>query len=203
MISLTHSKALKKVGILGIASSLFLGIPLLSSSTSAQTIVKPICPGLYYEEPWNNILKAPVGCPPNERILYGEQSQINDPDYVEPTYRVVPPLPDTISQPVAYINPTQEGQVDIMLDNDTETLVSYQILGHTGERWLRGGDEVVLRNLPTPVTVTMVREDNGLLQFMTTGSDSDYLHVTLDEDPTLDDVQGVLRVQPDGEVFMN
>ncbi len=38
--------------------------------------------------------------------------------------------------------------------------------------------------------------------FKTTDSDSDYLHVTLDEDPTFDDIQGVLRVQPSGEVFL-
>ncbi len=136
-----------------------------------------------------------MGCPANERTIY-------DPDYNTPNYGVVPPLPEVVSDPVAYIDPTTEGTVDIMLDNDTDALVTYQVLGHTGERLLEGREEIILEDVPTPVTVTMIREDNGLLEFMTTGSNSDYLHVILDEDPTFDDIQGVLRVQPSGEVFL-
>lgn len=203
MHSLNYLQKTKNTGLLAVVAGVVLGIPLVSSSASAQTLVTPICPGLYYQEPWNGLLNAPLGCPSNERTLSGEQVQINEPDYVQPTYRVVPPLPEVISEPVAYIRPTADGTIDVMLNNDTDAMVTYQVIGHTGERGLRGREEVILRNLPTPVTITMIREDNGLLQFMTTGSDSEYLHVTLDEDPTFDDIQGVLRIQSDGGVFLN
>jgi hypothetical protein len=202
MNSLNYFKKVKDAGVIAIISSVFLGIPLISSPTSAQTIIAPLCPGLYYEEPWNDVLEPPVGCPANERTIYEEQAEMNDPDYNTPNYGVVPPLPEVVNDPVAYIDPTAEGTVDILLDNDTDALVSYQVLGHTGERYLQGGEEIILKDVPTPVTVTMIREDNGLLEFMTTGSSSDYLHVTLDEDRTFDDIQGVLRVQPSGEVFL-
>lgn len=194
----------KKAGFISLISGIFLGLPSTALPTSAQTVVKPVCPGLYYEEPWNDVLEAPFGCPTNERTVYEDQVQLNtpQPDYTAPNYQVVPPLPEINNDPVAYIKPTREGTVDIRLDNDTNTFVTYQVLGHTGERMLDPRQEVILEDVPTPVTVTMLREDDGLLKFMTTDSNSDYLHVTLDEDPIFDDIQGVLRVQPSGEVFL-
>ncbi|ACB53522.1 hypothetical protein cce_4174 [Crocosphaera subtropica ATCC 51142] len=201
---LNKKQNVKNTGIIGFISSIVVGIPLIALPASSQVIIQPICPGLYYEEPWNDIIEPPVGCPANEREIYGEQVQIYDPepDYLEPNYRVVPPLPDTVSDPITFVNPTSQGTVDIKIDNDTNALVTYQVLGHTDERWLEGREEIMLEDVPTPVTVTMIREDNGLLEFMTSGSDSDYLHVTLNEDPTFDDIQGVLRIQPSGEVFL-
>ncbi|WP_107668753.1 hypothetical protein [Cyanothece sp. BG0011] len=225
---LNNKQNVKNTGVIGLISSIFVGIPLIALPASAQIIIQPICPGLYYEEPWNDIIEPPEGCPANEKELYTSQAELYDrepdlddyeaydrepdrddfqvydpePDYLEPNYRVVPPLPEVLNDPIAFVNPTNDGTVDIKIDNDTNSLVTYQVLGHTDERWLEGREEILLTNVPTPVTVTMIREDNGLLEFMTSGSDSDYLHVTLNEDPTFDDVQGVLRIQPSGEVFL-
>ncbi|EAZ87927.1 hypothetical protein [Crocosphaera chwakensis] len=213
---LNNQKKVNKTGIIGLISSIFVGIPLMALPASSQIIIGPICPGLYYEEPWNDIIEPPAGCPANEREIYSSQAELDDrepdyddvevydpePDYLEPNYRVVPPLPEVLNDPIAFVNPTNDGTVDIKIDNDTNSLVTYQVLGHTDERWLEGREEIMLTDVPTPVTITMIREDNGLLEFMTSGSDSDYLHVTLNEDPTFDDVQGVLRIQPSGEVFL-
>jgi len=45
-------------------------------------------------------------------------------------------------------------------ENNTNAPVSYEAIGYTQRRFL-GGEETVLRNLPTPVTVTFVRQDRA------------------------------------------
>ncbi len=225
---LNNQKKINKASVVGLISSILAGIPLMALPASSQVIIEPICPGLYYQEPWNDIIEPPAGCPANEKELYTNQSELYDPepdiddyeaydrepdrddfqvydpepDYLEPNTRVVPPLPEVLNDPVAFINPSDDGTVDIKIDNDSNALVTYQVLGHTDERWLEGNEEIMLTDVPTPVTVTIIREDNGLLEFMTSGSDSHYLEVTLDDDTMFDDVQGVVRIQPSGEVFL-
>jgi len=56
-------------------------------------------------------------------------------------------------------------------------------------------------NLPTPVTVTFVRQDKGLVDVIPTSTQQGSLEVSLDESKNLDDNQGVLRIQKDGQVF--
>jgi len=46
--------------------------------------------------------------------------------------------------------------------NATNTVVNYQVIGDTNQRTLAGGSDITLQNIATPVTVTCVREDNGL-----------------------------------------
>lgn len=76
--------------------------------------------------------------------------------------------------------------------------------GHTESRMLAGKAEIVLHNLPTPLTVTMVREDGGLLKVIPmSSSEKGMLAVTMDETSNFDGNQGVLRIQPDGQVFLN
>lgn len=213
MLSLSKRLNFKTAGILTLLSSIAIGIPLIPTKTPAQTVA--ICPGLYYEEPWEDILEPPYGCPANEAVLDIEDEEIviidEDLVYEEdialpPTTREVPPLPEVRSDIITTIEP-YNGQVEVILDNNTNSIVSYQILGHTGQRWLEDGEQAVLRNVPVPVTITMVREDGGLLQVTPSPADewaeSNNLHVTLDEDLTLDATKGVLRIQSDGNVLLN
>ena len=73
------------------------------------------------------------------------------------------PLPSAQESPVAMVLPV-DNQVTIRLMNDTNTPVTYQVIGDTGERTLSGSGEVSLLDLPTPITLTFVRSDGGLLQ---------------------------------------
>ena len=96
------------------------------------------------------------------------------------------------------------GMVSVKLKNNTNAPISYEAVGHTERRFLAGGEEIVLQGLPTPVTVTMVRQDEGLLDVVPIStSDAGMLEVSLDEARNLDDNQGVLRIQRDGQVFLN
>lgn len=154
-----------------------------------------------------------------------------DSDY-SPTLRaqtnspVQPPLPEEQTEAVASVMP-MNGTVDVMLSNNTNAIVTYEVIGHTQRRTLAGGEEVVLQNLPVPVTITTVRQDGGLVDVMAmnqaamssssnaTGSTansmsgamansmSDMLHLSLNESQNLDDKAGAVRIQADGQVFIN
>jgi uncharacterized protein YsxB (DUF464 family) len=116
---------------------------------------------------------------------------------------IQPPLPEERAPVVANVMP-MNGMVSVKLKNNTNAIVSYEAVGHTQRRFLPGGEEVVLQNLPTPVTITMVRQDEGLLEVMpVSASEQGLLEVGLDEETTLDSNQGVLRIQRDGQVFLN
>lgn len=120
------------------------------------------------------------------------------------TRPIQPPLPEQRSQPVASITPNN-GRINVRLKNDTNTIVTYEAIQYTQRRSLRPGEEVLLQNIPVPVTVTFVRQDNGFVEVIPVNSpEAGLLSLTLDEDTTpLDRNQGVIRVQQNGQVFLN
>jgi hypothetical protein len=81
--------------------------------------------------------------------------------------------------------------------------VTYQVVGDTDQRTLAGDSDVTLQNIETPVTVTFVREDKGLLKVTPQAASEGLLEVTLDETTNLDEGKGTMRVQQDGQVFLN
>ncbi len=196
-----------QLGILHIVSGiLFIGLPVVPFEASAvpNSALNP-CPRIFYEEPHNSSVAVPQGCPPNAANQRLNQQELR-PNIVPPargTTGLQAPLPDTRQSPIATIAPTA-GQVSVKLKNNTNSRISYQAIGHTEPRSLAGGEEVLLQNLPAPVTVTLVREDRGLLKVIPVStSETEMLAVSLDETTNLDDKQGVLRIQRDGQVFLN
>ncbi len=167
------------------------------------------CPKIYYEEPYNNKILVAAGCPPNaatERWKKTGQAVDQSINVVAPDTSVnviQPPVPENRANAIATVKPMM-GKVSVMLKNDTNARISYQAVTHTQVRYLEGGEEVTLRDIPTPVTITMVREDKGLLRVMPMSTEEDgMLTVTLDEETNFDNNQGVLRIQEDGQVFLN
>ncbi|MCY7384532.1 MAG: hypothetical protein LH628_18505 [Microcoleus sp. CAN_BIN18] len=197
----------KTPGILQVISGTLLiglpSIPLAASATPLSTLKS--CPGIYYEEPYNSNVRVLQGCRSNaasQRLNQQGLSQNMVPP-VRPTTVTQPPLPKTRQTPIATVTPIA-GQVSVKLTNGTNAPISYQAIGHTEPRMLARGAEILLENLPTPVTVTMVRVDGGLLKVTPmSSSQTGMLAVSLDETANLDDNQGVLRIQSDGQVFLN
>ncbi|MEC4818829.1 MAG: hypothetical protein SAK29_36975 [Scytonema sp. PMC 1069.18] len=112
------------------------------------------------------------------------------------------PAPETRQNAIAYVSPTN-GQVSVRLKNDTNVGINYEAIGYTERRVLQPGQEVVLRNLPVPVSITTVRLDDGFVQVLPTSTESGVIGFTLDEQRNVDDNQGVIRIQQDGQVFLN
>lgn len=214
-----NPKSQKSVGLVSaICGSLVIGlpaIPLVASAIPASR-VNP-CPGIYYEEPFNSTRLVPQGCPANaatqrvqtgvipDRTVTTDRGIFTEPLTPAPPPVGVsqPPLPETRSNAIALVRPVN-GKVDVKLKNNTKALISYQAIGYTQRRFLRGGEEIVLQNLPTPVTITTVRQDKGLVDVMPIStSQPGMLDVSLNESKQLDDNQGVLRIQRNGRVFLN
>lgn len=189
-----------------ICGSLLIGlpsIPLAASATPLSTLKS--CPGIYYEEPYNSNVRVLQGCRPNaaSQRLDGQRLGQNMVPPARQTNVTQPPLPERRQTSIATVTP-MAGKVSVKLTNSTNAPISYQAIGHTESRMLARGAEIVLQNLPTPVTVTMVRVDGGLLKVKPmSSSQTGMLEVSIDETPNLNDNQGVLRIQPDGQVFLN
>ncbi len=173
------------------------------------------CPGLYYEAPLNERFVSPEGCPPNaarkaQQLLNGETTPAAGLPTVSaresfpavPADSTVQPLPEELGQAIARITP-QAQQVDVTLTNTTNALITYEVIGQTDRRILDGGETIVLRGLSLPSTISTVRNDSGLLTFETAVDEAGQLLVTLDANPQFNEVQGVLQIQEDGEVFLN
>ena len=187
-----------------ICGSLLVGVPGLPEVASAQSL-RPVnpCPGLFYQAPWNNRIGVPDGCPPNAFSQQRGMTNSTRLDRVQATTMTQPPLPEQRNSAVARLEP-MEGTVSVKLINQTNTMIEYQAIGHTGDRDLAGRQEVELTGLPLPVTITTVREDNGLLDITTRVAESGHLEVMLDEDPSLAGGSNLtIRIQEDGQVFVN
>ncbi|MFQ4144522.1 hypothetical protein [Chlorogloeopsis sp. ULAP02] len=197
---------IKKTELLGsIFGSLLIGLPAipLAANAAPSSALNP-CPRIYYEEPHNHRVLVPEGCPPNAATLRlrGQGGVVVQPEGL-PVNRQPTPAPETRQNPIATVTPTA-GTVDVRLKNNTNARITYQAIAHTQPRILAGGEEIVLQDLPTPVTITAVREDGGLLKFIpVAATESGMLAVSMDEETRLDDNQGVLRIQSDGQVFLN
>jgi len=195
----------KKAGIVGtVFGGLLIGLPAIPLVAVAQPsqVLNP-CPRIYYEEPYNSTRLSPEGCPPNAatRILQGGRVSQQQ---VETNAPLQPPLPEKRSRAVATVMP-MNGSVNVRVKNNTNAVVTYQAIGQTPRRILPGRQETLLRNLPVPVTVTFTRQDNGFVQVIPMSASKDgVLEVALDEDANpRDSNQGVLRIQKDGQVFLN
>jgi hypothetical protein len=94
------------------------------------------------------------------------------------------------------------GTVTVRLKNTTNARIQLQAVGATEQRYLSGGEEVVLRGLPIPITFTMVREDGGLIRVTPApNAEQEQLAIFLSEATSLDQSQGTLRIERDGQVL--
>lgn len=167
------------------------------------------CPKIYYEEPYNSKLIVPAECTPNAATMRWKQTgqAVDQSNNIVPRTTNVrpiqPPAPEALQSPIATVKPMMDGKVSVTLKNDINARISYQAITHTEVRYLEGGEEVILRDIPTPVTITMVREDRGLLRVMPMIAKDGMLSVNLGEETRFDNNQGVLRIQKNGDVFLN
>ncbi len=185
----------------------------LAIAPPAQAQVNP-CPRIFYEAPFNTTVPAPAGCTPNAfeqiapqtqpRPLPQVQPQTQPPVSPAPSPSVMqPPLPGERQEPITTIS--MMGQtVEVRLMNMTAADVIYEVVVDTDQRILTGDGQVTLQNLSAPFTLTLFREDGGLLNVMPqpTGEPG-VLVLSLEETTDLGADRSTVTVQPSGEVFVN
>jgi hypothetical protein len=174
-------------------------LPAMAQTTS---LTNP-CPKIYYEEPYNQLLVLPASCPPNAATAsQNQQSRLPAPNSSTMPVDMMPQLlPGTEPAPIATVS-LQSGRVTVQLKNTVNTPITYQAIGHTEERTLGPRSEVTLQDLPTPVTITFLRSDSGLLQVAPmANTEPGNLMLMLNEATGLNDSQASIRIQTTGSVL--
>ncbi|WP_017319107.1 hypothetical protein [Mastigocladopsis repens] len=138
----------------------------------------------------------------NYTVRTESQTQSNPTSQGRQDSVITPPLPEQLQTPIALVTP-DNGRVSVRLKNNTKAQINYEAIGHTERRVLSGGEEVVLQNLPLPVTISTVRQDNGFVKVIPTSTKSGLIEFSLDEQSNVNENQGVVRIQEDGKVFLN
>lgn len=187
---------------------LVFGLPLAITLPASAYPLNP-CPGIYYEEPFNSSRQVPAGCPPNaatQQLIDQGRIPVQSPGSTLPPSNVQvtePPLPEATQNAIATVIPTG-GTIDIQMTNTTNAVIRYQAVGHTDERLLSGGETVLLRGIPTPVTITLVREDGGFIQTIPLPTtEQGLLSVSFDEAQGMSLGDRTIRIQADGQVYTN
>lgn len=153
------------------------------TDSNAAPTIEPIPEGVTPIAPGNELPSTPTTTP-------------------EPGSTLQPPLPEEQQAPSAVVTPV-DGKINIKLINATKAAVNYQVIGDTNQRTLTGDSDVTLQDITTPVTVTLVREDGGLLKVSPLAASAGLLEVTLDVTTSLDESDSTMRVQQSGIVLLN
>lgn len=122
-------------------------------------------------------------------------------EQMTPTNSSSEALPGDLGEAIAVALPVDD-QLSVELMNDTGALMTYEVIGDTTRRELMAGESAMLQGISLPTTITLVRQDEGLIEVMTDVSEAGVLKVMVTPDATLDDTQGVMRIQEDGQVFV-
>ena len=210
---------LKNTKLLGaICGSLLLGLPFIPKIASAQPAEKPAyCLDYLYQEPLNSMVRVPPGCPAND---YTQEVDIKEELETEANTRqmetdtntgqykpsgrvgvIQPPMPTDQMRAMGNINVNGD-TVNVTLNNDTNANITYQVIGHTNDRLLSGGNEAELLNLPLPITITVQREDSGLIDINKNQvSEDGEVSFSLEEEGNSSASQLTIRIQEDGTIF--
>lgn len=121
---------------------------------------------------------------------------------IEPVTPSSPPLPEAGRQAIATVTPVN-GQLSVEILNNTGTAVSYEVIGDTSRRTLLLNESAMLRDIPLPTTITVVRQDKGFVGVAATSSENGMLKISLEPRPSPDNAQSAIRIQADGQVFAN
>ncbi len=103
-------------------------------------------------------------------------------------------------EPVVIL-PETEGEIEIILKNETNAAIDYQAIGFTENQTLEGGEDHTLRGLPVPVVIRAARQDDGFVTTEPMVNEDGILEVTLDEASERN--LGVIRIEEDGGVYIN
>lgn len=216
---LHNLKSLKLLGVIG--GSLLLGLPFIPKIASAQPAEKPAyCLDDLYQEPLNSMVRVPPGCPAND---YTQEVDIEEELETETNTRqremntntrqdnrqynrpgrvgvIQPPMPADQMRTMGNIN-VNGSTVNVTLNNDTNANITYQVIGQTNDRLLSGGNEAELLNLPLPITITVQREDSGLIDIKNQVSEDGEVSFSLEEEGNSSASQLTIRIQEDGTIF--
>jgi hypothetical protein len=132
--------------------------------------------------------QADTGRLPTTIPANGNASQVPLPEQQQPSSGMVTPI---------------NGKVNVNLVNETGATVNYELVGNTTARSLPGKSNVMLQNLPTPLTLNFQRSDHGLVKVSLQSPKPGMLNVNLTPTTDLSQDKLSMRVQKTGNIFLN
>jgi hypothetical protein len=113
----------------------------------------------------------------------------------------VTPAPEAQFIPKARV--TLKGdRVNVVLVNKTNAAITYQAIGDTQVRTLQGRGTITLQGLRVPTTLTLRRQDFGLLQVTPTEKSPGTIEVVLDTNTNLATDGITMQLEQNGSVFL-
>lgn len=176
----------------------FVGLTAIASIAKATpaSIYDP-SPKIDVKASLNGLQIAPQEYPPNATIPLS-LPVIPLMTQVQPTQ---PLSPEEAQTAITNITLTAN-QVNVRLRNTTNTPITYQVIGQTQPRTLDRKKEIMLKELPVPVSITLLRPDGGLIKVIPAKkSESGVLGLMLHEAIGLNDSQNTVRIKSNGEVL--
>jgi hypothetical protein len=139
----------------------------------------------------------PMGAEVNTKGIAGSNSE--RPGAEKPD---VTPLPETNTLPKAKVSVNRD-RMNVSLINRTNATIAYQVVGDTQMRTLSGRERVTLKGVRVPLTLTLDRQDSGLLDVVPQQSTQtpDTLEVTLNTTTDLAADGTTMTIEQDGSVF--
>lgn len=123
------------------------------------------------------------------------------PIFAQSTRPATTPAPEAQFVPRAQVTLNGD-RVTITLINQTNAAISYQAIGDTQVRTLPGRTTVTLQGLRVPTTLTLDRQDSGLLNVAPREKSPGTIEVTLDATTDLGVDSPTLRIESNGSVFL-
>ncbi|NJR50301.1 MAG: hypothetical protein HC780_12760 [Leptolyngbyaceae cyanobacterium CSU_1_3] len=116
---------------------------------------------------------------------------------------ISPPYPDQQFVPQARVALTGD-RINVMLRNNTYASITYQVIGDTKPRTLAGRSTVMLQRLKMPLTLTLDRQDAGLLKVTSKvmAKMDNTVEFGLDTTTDLSTDATTLRIEKTGSVFI-
>ncbi len=96
------------------------------------------------------------------------------------------------------------GTVTVKLVNKTSAAINYQAVGDTEFRTLAGSASITLQKLKTPITLSVYRQDRGLLNIVpqVVGDKTKVLEITLDTTTDFSLDKTIIRIEDSGLVYI-
>lgn len=116
--------------------------------------------------------------------------------------RTIIPTPEQQQAATTSVRPVN-GLVNLRLVNNSGADITYQVIGETQPRYLRGNNRVTLRSIDTPTTLTFYRPDGGFLVVNPLPVSPGVLEVRFDPTSSFSLDKSALMIQPTGAVYLN
>lgn len=192
-----------------VARTVLIGLPLVAiaprvsanpkTASLSQTSALNPHPSIFAEAPYN---RSQIMLGKSLRLAKQVQKPANsDAENPTPSQSKVKPWSESQENRKALVKAIN-GQFNIRLRNLTNTEVTYELVGHTNQRQLTGNTNFMLEDLAMPVTVTVLREDGGLVRVTPKPVAPGILELRLDEALNLDQDRRAVRVREGGSLLI-